>query len=84
MIQEQTFKEAQGEWALEKYKDEKYHHNLLKKMFDKLQLKYHKLVAQHNYDNHILSEYQQIAHEYKKTNENLLKTIEELKLNERT
>lgn len=78
---QQTFKEAQGEWALEKYKKTKNQLDLYLKLYKKTKLKYNKMIAQNNYNEQLLVQYQELVEEYKKTNKNLLKEIE--KFNER-
>ncbi len=78
---QKTFKETQGEWALEKYKALRTQHKGLKSLYEKTKLRCNKLQAQTSYDENIIKKYLEIIEGYKETVQNLIKEID--KVNER-
>ena len=78
---QKTFKETQGEWALEKYKALREQHKGLKSLYDKTKLSYNKLLSQTLYNENMIKQYEEIIEGYKETNQNLIKEID--RFNER-
>ena len=78
---QKTFKEAQGEWALEKYKSLREKHKDLKSLYEKTKLRLNKLLSQNSYNENMMKQYEEIIEGYKETNQNLIKEID--KINER-
>jgi hypothetical protein len=78
---QRTFKEVQGEWALEKYIALRTKHKGLKELYEKNKLRCNKLQAQKSYDENIIKEYEGIVEGYKETVQSLIKEID--KINER-